>query len=550
MTCLDELTYHLYLDGELATEEARGVEAHLAACPGCRQLVAELRRENLALVEALTALEPVSVAAPSPAPRLRWLDLAWTTAAVLGAAVGLQAAVNWVTNISDVEGTEWLNPLNLAVVVNLSLNGFFYLLREGASMLISAVEAVSALVLAAAVLGGGFVLIRRRMHSLAVLMSLVLLAGLAAPASATDMRKGGKTETVVIARDEVVNDTLIVHAHKVVVDGTVAGNVLAFAEGVEVNGIVKGDLFAFAGGVKLTGTVEGNLIVFTGGLDMEGRAGQSAFTFSGGVNLHPNAKVGGSLYAFAGGVNAEGEVQQDMTAFAGGINLTGTVGRNLHAFTDKLRVATSGRIGGDLRAHVSKPGAAVVDPSATIGGKQEIKIAQPEASPYLQPRFYSQNGVGLGISFLIGWLLLWALPALAPKMPRTGGEAAWSAFLGFLYCVATPAAAVILGVVLLGIGVLSHAVPIALLVPFIVFLFWGLSLYVAKVFVSLLLGRAMLSAPPDRLALPMLVGLLIYYVVSNLPYIGGLIRLLVAIAGLGLAVTAVNEAYKRGTAAA
>jgi anti-sigma factor RsiW len=73
MTCLSELTWAVYVDGELSPDEARDAERHLAECAPCRALVAALRGENRVLAVALDespTLAPASAPAVRPAPVL------------------------------------------------------------------------------------------------------------------------------------------------------------------------------------------------------------------------------------------------------------------------------------------------------------------------------------------------------------------------------------------------------------------------------------------------------------------------------------------------
>ena len=46
MECYSEQTLALFVDGELAAEEARRLREHTSACRGCRQLLDALRAEN------------------------------------------------------------------------------------------------------------------------------------------------------------------------------------------------------------------------------------------------------------------------------------------------------------------------------------------------------------------------------------------------------------------------------------------------------------------------------------------------------------------------
>lgn len=543
MTCFSELTYTTYTDGELPPEEMRRVEAHLAGCSRCRVLVEGLRAESRLLVAALED----KAEAPLPLVSARPRDILWTVLAVLGTAVGLDTALNWWREAQAATATEWLNPLGLAAQLGFFFNAFFYLLREEASMLLANLTNFSILLLALVLIGAGFYWLRRRPAALAVLVTLVLMLGLALPGAALETRKV-KRGTIAVGPDETLNDTLVAFGEKLVIDGTVTGNVIAFGEGVEINGTVKGDLISFSGGVRLKGTVEGNILAFTGGLNLGGRVGQSVYVFTGGVNLEPSAQVAGDLVAFAGGVNLMGTVDRDLIAFAGGTNVAGTVGRHVKAYTDKLSVTASGRIGGNVQAVCDRPDAVQIDPAASIAGKVETKVKQPRGSQYSRPRFYFQKGLGTAIAFFVGLLLYWLFPTLFAQRLDTPTSLLRTAGLGFLAFVAPPVAALIAAIILFGIGVLADVLLIALLFPLLVLVVWGIGLYIAKILVGVWLGHSLFrpqAGQPPQFAVPLLVGLILVGVAMSLPYLGVVIHFLVWLLGLGLAVPALRTFWER-----
>src|SRR2546428_13853082 len=96
MSHVDEGTLRAYLEGELPPAEARGVEAHVAQCPGCRDRLEE-ERALIARADELLGLAappdratpPFRPGDPEPPVRLWWrvgLPLAW--AAPVGLALG------------------------------------------------------------------------------------------------------------------------------------------------------------------------------------------------------------------------------------------------------------------------------------------------------------------------------------------------------------------------------------------------------------------------------------------------------------------------------
>src|SRR5207247_591504 len=99
MSHVDDGTLHAYLDGELPQAEARGVEAHVAECAGCRDRLEEERALIARADELLGLAAPPDRATPpfrpgdrAPPVRLWWrvrLPLAWAATVVLALGAGM-----------------------------------------------------------------------------------------------------------------------------------------------------------------------------------------------------------------------------------------------------------------------------------------------------------------------------------------------------------------------------------------------------------------------------------------------------------------------------
>ena len=69
MECYSEQVVSIFVDGELAAEEAHRLRDHLSTCRRCRQLLDALRAENRVLSESLQEL-PEEAVSPADFSRL------------------------------------------------------------------------------------------------------------------------------------------------------------------------------------------------------------------------------------------------------------------------------------------------------------------------------------------------------------------------------------------------------------------------------------------------------------------------------------------------
>ena len=78
-------------------------------------------------------------------------------------------------------------------------------------------------------------------------------------------------------------------------------------------------------------------------------------------------------------------------------------------------------------------------------------------------------------------------------------------------------------------GLTLIGLPLAL----VLLVLWCLGLYLAKIVLAAFLGRSILSAPDTPVALALLAGLVLILLSINLPYVGGLVNIILTLVGLG-----------------
>jgi hypothetical protein len=518
MECYSEQIVSIFVDGELAVEEAARLRDHLATCQRCRQLLDALRAENRALSESLQEL---SDEAPSlvGVSRLRspwtWGDLA------IGAAVlGLTSIVAvWIDALRIPDALQWLNPSSVSGGTNLIFNLSYYFAHGGTAML-GEYAAVVGMVLLVLLVGGSALLLGRRLRQLGLRLLIVLLA-VSLPGFALERRH---SDIVTVKATETVEDTLLATGNIVRVEGVVNGDLLAFGGTVEVGGTVKGDLVSFAKRIVVSGTVEGNIFDLSNSLDLDGQLGHSLYGLMQSLRVNDRGRIGEGVVVGAGDVSLDGEVNRSVTMAAGNADVSGSVGRALTMAGDNLTLTNTARIGGSLTVRVHELKNVHIADGATIVGTRDIQVEVRE-NRFTRPKFYFFQAVWLAAAMLVGWLGLLLCPGFFQASTHAVGSGWRSLALGIAILAGVPVAMVLLAITLVGLPA-----SLMLLMAYLV------AIYLAKIWVGAFLGQMLLKptgATKSDWLLGLLVGLLILTVVRFVPYLGGLVHFSVICLGLG-----------------
>jgi hypothetical protein len=520
MQCYSEQILSIFVDGELAPEEAQGLRDHLATCRRCRQLLDALRGENRVLSESLQEL-PEEAASPAGFPRLSG-SLAWGDLAVVAAVLALGSiVVPWIDELSVPEALQWLNPFSMSGRTNLIFNLSYYFAHGGTAMLGDYAAGVGKVFLLL-LLGGGALLLGRRWRLRQPgLRLLIVLLALALPGFALEQRH---REVVTVGANETVDDTLLATGNIVRVEGVVNGDLLAFGQSVEVRGTVKGDLVSFAKRTTVSGTVEGNIYNFSNSLDLDGQLGHSMYGLMQSLHVNDRGRVGDGVVVAAGDVSIEGEVNRSVTVYTGNADVSGSVGRELTMTGDSLTLTNTSRIGGGLSARVDEMKNVHIADGATIVGARDIQVRVKE-NRFAHPKFYFFHAVWLAAAMLVGWLGLLLFPGFFQSSTHAVGSGWRSLGLGFAVLAGVPVAIFVTAITLVGL-------PVSLM---LVATYLG-AIYLAKLWVGAFLGQMLLKpvgATKSDWLLGLLVGLLILTIVGFIPYLGGLVRFGVVCLGLG-----------------
>jgi cytoskeletal protein CcmA (bactofilin family) len=398
----------------------------------------------------------------------------------------------------------------------------------------SLVSSFGILAVAATIVIGAPRLLRRSTSAGILLSFFVIFLTCSLPAFAIDHRSGGSGAdqgSIVVAAGETVDDTLIATGNTVTVEGTVNGDVIAAGRSVEVRGAIHGNLIAFAQNVIVEGAVDGTTFAFAQNVRVRGEVVRDLYGFAQSVALEPNGKIGRNLVSFAQVLTADGEAGRDVIAFVQRLEARGSIARDLSVHAEQVSLLAPAHVERDFVAELPRESNFKLESGASIGGKRNIRIVPPEPSEYATVWFYIRQILWLIAAFITGLVLFWLFPALSRPRLEHRSELLESGVFGFLATVATPIAAIIIGITIIGLPIALASLAL-----------WVFGLYIAKIVVAAYVGRSLFGTPTTSLAIQLLAGLVIVLIAVDIPYVGGLVNFLLTIVGLGAILL---EVFKR-----
>jgi cytoskeletal protein CcmA (bactofilin family) len=381
--------------------------------------------------------------------------------------------------------------------------------------------------------------------SAAVVLALAAILTMAAPAYALDRRS---EERVTVAAGEVVKDDLAISGTYVTIDGQVKGDVFAWAQSVTVGGVIEGDLIAAAQQVVVNGTVRGNVRAAGAQVTINGSVGRSVTNFGQALQLGSGGRVMGSWIGAGERVSIFGDVDGPLAAAAESVGLQGRVTGNAEVASGGLSFGPNAFVGGNLTYYADHD---LTVPTSAVAGKVERRQMSTKDGHNLSFRDHQRsakrfaapsqifgavyNFVSLAFlagSGVLGLLVLRLFPRLvAGFLGALEARPVPSFLLGLCAMICTVPAAFLLGVTLIGLPISA-----LLMTGFIGGLLLGWPLLAVAVG-SILVGMVR-GGRPWRHSWAFLLGLLVLYLSTRIPFAGPLLLFVELSFGLGAALLA------------
>lgn len=305
--------------------------------------------------------------------------------------------------------------------------------------------------------------------------------------------------------------------------------------------VINGPYFASGSTVTISGTVNGDVYAAGGNVIVDGLVNGDLLVAGGTITI--NGKVTQDVRAAGGTIIISGPVNGNLTVGAGEVTLTqnGSIGKSMVAGVGHLALQNKSRIGGNLYYASEQPAG---NASRVAQGKifykhtqsqKKVAAAKPEVRAWAAGAAVVFRLVNLIALFAIGALLLYAFPVFTKKTVDIAQHRIGASMgIGLLVLCIAPFLLLLLMFTLIGI-------------PFALFglMGYGLALYVSKIAIIIVMGQWVLQQTKTKAATSMalLIGLVVYYLLSFVPLIGWFIGFVFTLWGLGAFVIAKKQTY-------
>jgi hypothetical protein len=340
----------------------------------------------------------------------------------------------------------------------------------------------------------------------------------------------------------------------------VGNDVFAAGDHAAIRAEVNGDALLAGGEVTLEGRVGGDAALAGGRIALRGDVGEDVYAAGGELTIA--GRIGGSA-RLAGGeitVTEDASVADGLSLAGGRIELLGHVGQYAQIAGGEVRI--NGRVDGDVNV---SSGSLVVGPDTVIEGRltyrgrEEARVSENarvrDGVVHVPARRHGRAFERMFTTFTVIWLAGWTivgilLLALLPHASRTVTDTL-RARPGTALLVGLALLCVIPIVIVLG-AITVVGLPLALLL---------VCLYLVLLPIGYLISVAALGdwlLPKLRRGKPVttamrigtfILAIIIVYLLTRVPMLGGLVALLVVLAGIGALGLSIGRRRTAATAA-
>ncbi|MTI71964.1 MAG: hypothetical protein FH751_17085 [Firmicutes bacterium] len=327
------------------------------------------------------------------------------------------------------------------------------------------------------------------------------------------------TDDLIIKDDMKVNSDVFFIGDKAYNYGIIIGDLNLLTNKVYNLGTVYGDLITFNKIIKIDGIIKGNLRVITSKANISGEIRKNITALARELIIDKGS-VDGSITVFSNKLTIKGDVNSDIRGRVNTLIIDGKVKGDINVFAKEIKFSENAIVYGDLNySNVRK----IKVPKRFIRG--DITFTKDLFNLDLLKRYIHYFYVLVKMIFMmclliIGTVLVSIYPKFFSKLEKKVNDYKTNLKLGIAISLLTPIISLLLIFTIIGIPI-----GIILLTIYIILL------YLSYLPVSIWLGGKLLNK--SNPLIKMIIGLLIIFTLSFIPYLGTIIKIITIIIGLG-----------------
>lgn len=329
-------------------------------------------------------------------------------------------------------------------------------------------------------------------------------------------------EFIQVNKEDTVRNNFMAAGRSVEIDGYM-DDIFISSEQLNINGTVNDDAMLAARNITLKGLINDMLLSVGETITIDGVIEGDMFIAGRQIRIGPNARIGGDAGMAAGTIHiSEGSTINGRLWAAGGeLNMDGTVNGPVKLYSDNVTFGPNYAANG----------------GTTLTSTEKINRNQlGEAPPNLIINIQEENFWGMALFqlwfflslLLTGWILILLFQSLAIEIQQFASQHFWrNTGIGVISFIIIPVAVILLFILVI-------TVPLAILLS----LAYGFALFISYLLVALVLGVLTIKYFKRDITTSvyywgLLLGMVIIAVLTNIPYVGGIINLLFIFFGLG-----------------
>lgn len=331
-------------------------------------------------------------------------------------------------------------------------------------------------------------------------------------------------------KEEIADGNIYANCQEMTIDGTVNGDIIALCQKIVINGTVEGDVIAFGQNIEINGEVKGNARLAGPQITINGVIGHNVNALGNDIKFTKNSAIKWDVLVAGVNGNFDGNIDGNLHGLISTASISGKVGRNINLTFDNTSTPTGDNfiitkdavIAGNINYTSTKD--LKLESISSVSGQinKDVKKDTTNPNAWLWMIFYKLSSLIL-IALVVLSLKKESLTMAVSKIDNKYWQ---SLLMGLAALILTPLVIILLMLTIVGI-------PLALII---------LAIYLSAILLSTIFGAYYLGEIFFKKLLKIkkinnyglaVLGLIIFTLLSVIPFIGWMVSFLTIILGLG-----------------